>query len=195
MHIKKLRLNYDSVVYLGDNMEELARNIKKDFPKKSDHEIEGIVLSLKRKNDNIISSPNVYKVADKHKETLGVSLGDAKKGAMAILSGITDGYVDQEEINRRAIICTGCPNKNMTSGCRSCGAGKAITSFVNSVKKMFGKGFTIPNNLDQFYCKSCSCSLVPMLPSKMSAFRESPDKNKSRPAFCWVNKESINYNP
>lgn len=128
--------------------------------------------------------------------TSNIKFKDAVNGAAALVKCVKGECVDQEEINRRSIICTNCPKLKKVSNCRACGFGGALSKFVNNIKRtVFRKGFEYPNGLEDKYCGICQCSLSMMLPSKMSAFHEDEEVNRSRPDFCWIRNDSENYNP
>lgn len=126
-------------------------------------------------------------------EKKSTSFSDAVTGAKALLRIVAGDKVPQEEINRRAAICTSCPMVSGVSNCRACGFGGQLTKFVNATKASFGKDFKIPNGLSDKYCSVCTCSLLMMLPSNMEAFQESAEKQGERPNHCWVKKTSPNY--
>lgn len=129
----------------------------------------------------------------KSHEKRNLSLQEVVNGAFAVLNVSAGNTVNQEEIDRRASICIGCNNLTTVSGCSSCGFGKKIVDFVNKFKKSIKTSFNVPNSLENKFCKTCSCSMVVMLPSKMSAFNEKPEMNKSRPDNCWIKKTSNNF--
>lgn len=117
-------------------------------------------------------------------------------GAKAILKNELGLTASQEEINRRAIICTGCKLVTDVSGCKACGAGKSIAQWMDKmsgVLSKFRKAPIIPNSLGDKYCDHCGCSLYIMLPSEMSNFNE--PNNVTRPKHCWANPLSPNYVP
>lgn len=120
----------------------------------------------------------------------GLKLQEISAGAMSAMHQISGSTESQSVINRRAIACSACSNKSTVSGCMSCGFGSKLVSWANGVKKMFGLGHTIPNDLDKQYCLSCSCSLAMMLPAKLSDFKKSTITDPSRPDKCWLKTES-----
>lgn len=121
------------------------------------------------------------------------SLKEVVNGAFALVKVTSGNTVEQGEINRRASICTNCTLLSKATGCNSCGFAGRVASFVNKFKKSINHGFIVPNGLDSSYCNVCECSLVVMLPSQMSSFREKEEMNSSRPDHCWIKKSSQNY--
>ncbi len=140
---------------------------------------------------NTESKPSEYSAPKSRRK--GKSLQEVVNGALALVKVTSGDTVDQGEINRRATICTNCKEQSRASGCSSCGFAGKVARFVNKFKKSISHGFTVPNGLDASYCNICDCSLVVMLPSKMSSFRETDEMNKSRPDNCWIKKTSSNY--
>jgi hypothetical protein len=128
-----------------------------------------------------------------------VSMSEAINGAKAILRLAAGQRVEDKEMERRASICKyaipgGCPKLQTVSGCKACGTGAAISSFIGKLKGFFGgKKLEIPNNLSDRYCGVCGCSLAIMLPSKTEAFDFAKDNQKDRPSFCWIKKGGQNF--
>jgi len=119
-----------------------------------------------------------------------LSLQEIYAGASSALKQIGGICEDQTVINRRAIICSACPKKRDTSGCGPCGWAGKVKTFVNGIKKLFGGGHTIPNELDKSYCDCCDCSLAMMLPAQLKDFKASTVNDPERPKTCWIVKES-----
>ncbi len=118
------------------------------------------------------------------------SLQEIAAGATSALKQIGGICETQEIINSRAIVCSSCDKKSDTSGCGPCGFAGKVKSFVNGVKKLFGGGHVIPNELDKSYCDVCMCSLAMMLPAKIGDFKASTVNDPERPKKCWIVKES-----
>lgn len=124
----------------------------------------------------------------------GKSFSEVVNGAKAVVNVIKGEVAPQEEISRRAMICTSCPLKKETTDCVACGFGSRLATFINRLKKeVFTEPYKIPNGIEREYCSVCSCSLAMMIPSKMSAFNEDENKQEKRPDYCWVKKTSPNY--
>jgi len=169
---------------MGNSPEAIAFRIVKTDTTPFDEILEKVKSSLKIESNN----PPVYK---DQKIIKKLTLKDYMSGASALVNVAIGSSVSQEEINRRAVICTNCPKVTEIPGCHGCGLAAAVNETVNKVKKAFGGGFTIPNNLQFNGCGVCSCALSVMLPAKMSQFK----KEEVRPTHCWVNKKSPNYVP
>ena len=167
---------------LGNTPEAIAFRVAKTDPSPY-QEIFERVNSAIRVNPQEPPSYKEQKIIKK------LSLKDYISGASALVSVAAGGAVSQEEINRRAVICTNCPKVTEIPGCHGCGLAAAVNETVNKVKKAFGGGYTIPNNLQFNGCGVCSCALSVMIPAKMSQFK----KEEVRPTHCWVNKKSPNY--
>ncbi len=136
----------------------------------------------------------------------GFKFSQLVAGAEAIVNVTSGNIVSQEEINRRARICSGCKTADPDSGivmdgvvsttdCRACGFASRFATWANKLKKQFGVGHVIPNGLSDKGCIVCKCTLAVMLPSKMSAFDYEKDLQEKRPDHCWVKKTSNNYIP
>ena len=167
---------------LGNTPEAIAFRVAKTDPSPY-NEIFERVNSAIRVNPQEPPSYKEQKIIKK------LSLKDYISGASALVSVAAGGAVSQEEINRRAVICTNCPKVTEIPGCHGCGLAAAVNETVNKVKKAFGGGYTIPNNLQFNGCGVCSCALSVMIPAKMSQFK----KEEVRPTHCWVNKKSPDY--
>lgn len=177
---------YKKEQFIGQTDEDLVRSIVVKFGIKRNIAQE-YVKNFSR-DRSAVSSEELKK-----QEKRNLSLQDVVNGAFAVLSVSAGNIVSQEEIDRRASICEGCDNKDSVSGCYSCGFGKRVVNFVNKFKKSIKSEFNIPNNLEKKFCKTCGCSMVVMLPSKMSAFNEKTEMNNSRPDKCWIKKTSNNF--
>lgn len=166
--------------YYGNSVDEIAKNIGMPFAKAVPIVNKGIIAINRVALDQKIGTGNITKK---------VTLSEMVAGATSALKQIVGTHETQEVINRRAIICSACPKKAETSGCKSCGEGGRLVKFVNNVKKGFGGGVEIPNDLGKLFCSICDCSLAMMLPAKIEDFKESTINNKNRPAECWLKKE------
>ena len=189
-----IRLRERGAVFLGVDKHALEQNIRDFFREKTpvDDNLVEIINKFSTGHKEAESQVNKNIKGDKKKNTR-IAFKDAVNGATALLREATGDRVDQEEINRRAGICSGCELNSGTTDCYACGFGSRLSKWVNGLKKVFGKGFIIPNKLEGRYCEVCKCSLAMMLPSKMDAFHETDEKQSERPAHCWVKKESPNF--
>lgn len=129
-----------------------------------------------------------------------LKMSEAVSGAAALLRVIKGDVESQGEINRRSGICSfgyrgkKCPKLTSVSNCRACGFGAKLVEWKSTLKKVFGiKDLEIPNGHADKYCQVCECSLTMMLPSKTQAFDFNSDRQKERPAFCWIKKSSENF--
>jgi len=186
--MKRFSFIYKGDKILGDSAEAIAFRVVKAGDKRDYQEIlDQVNAELFQNKENIpVSRPpsNIKKP---------LTLNDYINGAKAVVKVVSGEVADQSEINRRAIICTNCPNKTEIPGCRGCGFTDTLNRTVNGLKKMFGKGFNIPNGLQGNGCDVCGCALSVMLPSKMEQFNEK--LGVVRPTNCWINKQSPNYIP
>lgn len=171
---------YKGKVYIVNNIIEFKQQLEKD------------------------GYPLAYKIAENYmkefnpqpRRTMGMNFAEVVTGAKAILDVTKGEVVEQSEITRRASICTSCPLSSTTTDCIACGFGSRLSKFISDLKtKVFESNYKVPNGMDRNYCKVCGCSLAMMIPSKMSAFKESDQKQAERPDHCWVKKTSINYIP
>lgn len=193
MDIPKYTVKYRGKKFMGNNEGDLYNNIISKFPDASEDEVNR-AISFKVQTKGFMGDANKNTFIP-HKDRK-ISFKDALTGVQAIVKIVKGEFVDQAEINRRAILCTNCPQKSLTTDCYGCGFASRLTAYVNKVKKeTFGTNFVIPNDLQGKYCGVCQCALLVMLPSKMSAFEEDAAKQDLRPKHCWVKKDSINYKP
>jgi len=175
----KLTIKFKGRVYNASTKEAIVRAILKNYP--NEKGIEEYV--------NIAARELVKAIPKSTKK--GISFKDAVNGANALVSIVSGGNVVQNEINRRASICSKCPKLSTTSNCLSCGFAGKLNNFVNKVKNAFGKGFTIPDKMASKYCKVCNCSLAVMLPADLKYFNHEKDTNSSeRPSTCWIKNEN-----
>lgn len=182
----KYKINYQGDTYIGNSIDEVAKNISKD-PSNNISFTEAVLFV----NKNII--PVVHKPRPEAKigktEVESVGLSEMANGAKAVLlQTFMDDTVDQLEIDRRALICGECPMVAQVSGCMACGMGKKIKQFGNKVRNWFGSGHRIPSGLEQNYCDVCHCSLAMLLPATMDQIKESTINDPKRPATCWMKR-------
>lgn len=181
----KYKVQYKGEIIYGNSIDSIANKIIK-IPGSS-HNITSASLLVARSVVPVSKAISVDSYQAPKKKSNGLkSLAEVSHGAAAVLKNIGGIVVSQQEVNRRAIICSSCPNKSEISGCRTCGFGKTLVTFVNNVKKAFGGGVSIPNGLEGNYCNSCDCSLAMMLPASLEDFSDSAKNDLSRPSNCWV---------
>ena len=180
------KVYYKGYNYKAEDNSSLIKRIARDNKKISVSEITSYVEENAKE----------YTLQEKEKNEL--TFKKMVAGASAIINVTKGSIVTQAEINRRASICQNCksnggPGVVSTGECRPCGFAARLATWINSVKKNFGKSFTIPNNFEDKGCGSCLCALAVMLPSKMSAFDYEKDSVNARPDHCWVKKTSNNF--
>lgn len=186
----KFRYFYSGDTLYGNSVDEVARNlVNASKNTSSPYSFPSAVLEVQKSMVPVHKSFVEQKISKKSKRD-APSLQEIAAGATSALKQIGGICEDQTVINRRAIVCSACPKKSDTSGCGPCGFAGKVKSFVNGVKKMFGGGHTIPNELDKSYCECCNCSLAMMLPAQHKDFKDSTVNDPERPKTCWIVKES-----
>lgn len=200
---KILQFRFKGVWHLGKDHAEVLKNVKnylfsigEEYDK---DQLSDLELKVKTRSHYPDLSPTKEDTYSEPSAATGgktsLTMAEAVSGGAAFIKAVVGECVSQDEINRRAGICTGnrCPRLNSVSNCRACGfAGKAL-QFVNKIKKsIFKVDFIVPNNMEDKFCDSCGCSLAMMLPSKTSSFQYEHDK-LDRPLYCWVRKDSPNF--
>jgi hypothetical protein len=147
---------------------------------------ESIRESIKRQN----FAADVPKVQPKS----GFSLAEAFKAANALVNMVRDKVVTDEELTRRANICSTCPHANTASDCMSCGGAALAGEFVQKIKAMKGKDLKIPDALKKKNCEICKCYLSLLLVTKFEDLKpEDPHTNARRPMWCWLKTDSPNF--
>lgn len=193
----KYRFNLGDVSFYGDSDEEIIARIKGFYISRNiDINInEYIPLVKKGKKTNNNNIKNQLEGAGPAKKNK--SFDQVLNGAKAIIKNEAGMTASQEEINRRAKVCTNCPLLSDVTNCKACGFGSSFAKWMKkSIKALLPhrkESFTIPNSLADKYCSFCSCSLFVVLPSEMNNFKET--NSQLRPENCWINPESPNYLP
>ena len=186
----KYRYFYNGDTLYGNNIDEVAKAlVKASKNTSSQYSFSSAVVEVQRSMVPVHKSLVEQKLPKKSKKE-SPSLQEIAAGATSALKQIGGVCESQIVINRRAIICSACPKKSDTSGCGPCGFAGRVKTFVNGVKKLFGGGHTIPNELDKSYCDCCDCSLAMMLPAQIKDFKTSTVNDPERPKTCWIVKES-----
>lgn len=181
----KYRFFYKSQEYLGNSVDAIARAISRETKMSF---TEAVVLVNKSIIPTVVGKPKEFNPESRHK----ITLSEAWTGAKSILKQELGGdTVSQEQIMKRSAVCSGCPKRSEISGCTSCGFASKLKRWSNSLKKLFGGGYTIPNNLEKHFCSVCECALAGMLPAHISHFKPSEIVNVDRPNFCWMKKETL----
>lgn len=180
------KVYYKGYNYKAENNESLVKKIAKEYKK----------IKIKDIASYVEENAKEYTLEEKEKSEL--TFKKMVAGASAIINVTKGSVVTQAEINRRASICQSCKEKGgpgvvSTGECRPCGFAARLATWINNVKRDFGKSFTIPNNFEDKGCGSCMCSLAVMLPSKISAFDYEKDSQNTRPDHCWVKKTGNNF--
>lgn len=182
----KYRLTYRNEQFLGNDLESIAKSISKS-KKVTIEEANKIVSKLAEK-----MVPRIAKDFNPV-EKKSLSFKDVVHGASSMLKQTLGFSVDQIEINRRSNKCfTGnnggsCPKLTAVNDCRACGWSQKYKNWANGMMKVFGKGYVIPNNLEDKFCSVCKCSLAAILPAQIQDFKgESEEKKVERPNYCWL---------
>lgn len=195
---------YNGTDYLGATKEVLYNNIITQSDNKG--KSLGIQERLKLKKE-LNETTKYYDTSGSPKQQptepnrSRLKMSDAINGAKAFIRLVGGDRVEQEEINRRAGICSAgnkggsCPKLAETSNCKSCGGFMgSLLSWVGKLKAMFNSSnFQIPNGLESSYCDCCGCSLALMLPSKIDAFKFEKSEQLKRPSFCWLKRNGMNF--
>jgi hypothetical protein len=182
----KYRYFHNGEWLLGNSIDKIAQTISESDGISFTKAVAKVSGSLVPVSTAVVEQ----KFAKEEKVQKTMQLQQVTAGATSAMKQISGFSEEQSVINRRAIVCSACPNKDKVSGCMSCGFASKITKWANSVKKMFGGGHVIPNNLDKEFCKSCNCSLAMMLPANLSDFTEQTVNDPTRPDTCWIKTES-----
>lgn len=182
MFFKKYSVKFRGEEFIGNTVEGIARSISKS----KGVPVEEIVLYVQ--NNMKLRQPKLKEPNYNLKGRRKISLTEAIHGATSAMKQVGGDSVDHSEILRRASICQVCPKRSEISGCASCGFGSKLVQFVNRIKKSFGGGVEIPNNLSREFCGVCECSLGMMLPAPKEHFHISTITDSERPDACWVRK-------
>lgn len=92
--------------------------------------------------------------------------------------------VDQNEADRRAMICTRCYLNVHVGGCSVCQAAVAKLS----------EGLTSKHDAYLKSCAACKCNLKAKVHFPISSLdKENPGVQKLYPDHCWLNKSGVNY--
>lgn len=126
----------------------------------------GWTLQIEKAMCESLGWKNVCHEVDENPEKL-VSSSDVKN-FLTTLAHLLDHaitgeetFVSQEEANRRAVICKGCPNntKGIIQWCSFCPGGvlKAMNKFIDYFRPK-KSDLTTPHDAELFACKVCHCS-------------------------------------
>jgi hypothetical protein len=180
MFFKKYSVKFRGEEFIGNTVEGIARSISKS----KNVPMQEIVLYVQ--NNMKLRKPKIKEPNFNLRGQRKISLTEAIHGATSAMKQIGGDSVDHQEIMRRAAICQSCPKRSEISGCASCGFGSKLVQFVNKIKKSFGGGVEIPNNLSREFCGVCQCSLGMMLPAPLDHFHSSTIEDPNRPDKCWL---------
>lgn len=108
----------------------------------------------------------------------------AKRFFTAVISAATNGLVSQEEAERRAKICSQCPNNKPMEAqlCSGCWSAKFVGEAAEALSS---KSTPYDNQLDT--CSLCQCRLKMKIFVKKEAMQE---KDIQWPDFCWMRPEN-----
>jgi hypothetical protein len=104
----------------------------------------------------------------------------AKKFFTAVISAAVDGLVPQEEAERRALICSTCPN-NQPMEARICEGCWSANFVREAAEKLSTRHTSLDNKLDT--CSLCQCRLVLKCHVNKEAMA---DKSIDWPSHCWM---------
>ena len=98
-------------------------------------------------------------------------------------------FVEQEEANRRAEICSRCYYNIESSFCAGCATGRAITETVAKVR---GDRST-PHDNNLLACGICGCKNVAIVHIKKELMLsgESKEMTEARPSWCWMKNDDL----
>lgn len=98
-------------------------------------------------------------------------------------------FVDQNEANRRAEICSRCYNNMTTNFCAGCSAMQTITGLVSKVRG----ARTTPSDASLYTCGSCGCrnEAIVHIQRKVLLSGEKPETTEARPDWCWLKTEDL----
>jgi hypothetical protein len=199
MNIPKFEIKYKGYNFLADSEVLMFDNINKFLNnKKISYDRDELLLHIQKNlkpnsafsGGESQSEKRLNKVYQKR-----LTFKDVVNGAKALLNTSLGNTVDQEEITRRGRICASCPRKQLTTDCYGCGFSRVLSKFIGNLKNIFGKEVSLHSDVKGSYCDVCGCALSIMIPSKLDAFNETQDKQDARPEYCWLKKNSPNYNP
>lgn len=105
-----------------------------------------------------------------------------------VVSGFN--FVSQEEANRRARICIGCPNNVNLSGCGACR--QMGEMLVGELAKR-----STPHDPALKTCAVCKClnKAQVHIPLDSLDAKDSPEKQALYPSFCWLKISGENFLP
>jgi hypothetical protein len=108
--------------------------------------------------------------------------------AMAGIKG-EEVWVDQNEANKRAEICTRCFYNMPANFCSGCGAGQAIREMVSKVKG----SRTTPSDTNLNSCGVCGCKneAIVHVNRNLLLTGEKSETTAKRPDWCWVKNPDI----
>lgn len=203
-------IEYDigNAVYVGKDIDDIVKQIKEEnieknrkFPGRNPYPVDykSIYLSVTKGLENLGKIKRNTKVSHRQRGKRSVDFRGAVNAAKSIVNISHGKVVSQEEMTRRASICSNCDLLSKNTGCGLCKFGAFITSTVNAIRKMSNRPISYPTirgiTARDANCNFCGCSHVMILPATMDCFNESEEKNLARPSFCWIKKGGINYIP
>lgn len=177
--------------FTGNSVEEIANRAQQFLIEKN--------IARNRKEVEILIE-NYFKMNPGKISKRIPRIGEAFHAGMALLQASVGQYASEQEIKRRSKICLTagpnggpCPHLSGYSECMGCGGMKNVNNFMLRARKMLGLSkIVLDQSLKTKYCGVCGCSLSLLLITN-SFPKESDEENKKRPAFCWMRKDSDNY--
>ena len=199
-------------MYVGEGIHEIVLQIleenaykNKKFPGRDPYtqDYNLVYSSVMQGMDNISKIKNHKEKAEfafqQKIKTRKITFRDAVNAARALVQFTAGSVVEQDEMTRRAKICSNCDLVNKNVGCATCHAGAVLSQVVNIVRTAAKRGVHYPTvagaEAKDSNCGYCGCSSLMILPAKISVFNESEEKNAGRPDICWVKRDSPNYIP
>ena len=195
--------------YEGEDMDSVVRQVLIDniiknrkFAHKPYPEDYNLVYNYVFKQLNGARKSGVAREKEEVKREERIKAGritfmDSLRGAKAILNMAVGDVVEAHEMARRAVICSQCPLVTNNTDCASCKMGKEVTNIVNSIRNLARRSVNYPTvkarRARDMNCGYCGCSMLMVLPAKISCFNEAEHKNENRPDPCWIKRGGINY--
>lgn len=164
-------------------------------------------MKAHRRANNLSLEPNMMAVAenqlcdsippewcDHAEDALKVNtrftLSDLRDGMKAFFAIAKSGFnfVEQEEADRRAYICAGCPLNVSVEGCGNCN--KIAGLIVGDVAQ---RKTPYDNKLRACAVCHCNCAAAVHFPMAALETTDTPEKQAGYPEFCWRKREGRNY--
>lgn len=118
---------------------------------------------------------------DTEKPERRMDFADVRRFAITLSNwlGAEEKWVAQEEAERRAAICAGCPYNVVVSGCWGC------KGPLNWIVEMMGNRQT-SRDADLQQCSKCFCTLRAKVHIPLDVMLEGQEPLEDLPDFCWL---------